>query len=356
MANGYDMIYDRSGRTLGVSELPQTVKSTMFGNVISSGNVYRGTGQTTTAKASTPTTGIVNSVSFGGGTGQAAFGNAKLNARDAYQSAIGTLMGGVDSARAAASASQEHIGHAQSDLNMARGLTDRLGAYAGSVSGEGDALSAFARSLMGGDASVGGLAGSYLGTLDKLGSVVDSITPDRYVAQAASDTQSAYDNALGQQQRALSRQGVDAGSGAAAALRQQYSRQLATALAAAKTKARGMGLEDQLKGLATLAGAQQEVANTAMSASGQATQSYAQAAGIVKDQGQAYANIGGVEVNLGELELSNDKAVQDALESAAAAQQAMAKFYQDTMPQKKTQTQYNADGTATRTTSKSYFA
>ena len=101
----------------------------------------------------------------------------------------------------------------------------------------------------------------------------------------------------------------------------------------------------------------------------QGAENVAQAAGIVQAQGDmfaaagslgatqanAFANIGGVEVNLGQLELSNNKLVQDALNEVAAAQQAMGKYYADLelaqLPSTKTVSGYR-DGKYYRETQK----
>jgi hypothetical protein len=71
------------------------------------------------------------------------------------------------------------------------------------------------------------------------------VDPDRYVATAAQDVQSAFDNQRGQNERRLARMGVNPSSGAAQALNQLYDRSLAVARAAAMQRAREQGRAEQ---------------------------------------------------------------------------------------------------------------
>jgi hypothetical protein len=126
-------------------------------------------------------------------------------------------------------------------------------------------------------------------------------------------------------------------------LQKQFTQSLATALAAMKTRARQAGLTDQVNALTQRAGLFKDALTTGAALEQQGAENVAKAAGIVQAQGDmfatagtlgatqanAFANIGGVEVNLGQLELSNNKLVQDALNNVAEAQQAMGKYYAD---------------------------
>jgi hypothetical protein len=113
------------------------------------------------------------------------------------------------------------------------------------------------------------------------------------------------------------------------------------------TAARRQGLQDQIAALTQRAGLFKDVIGAAQSVGQQGTTDLATAAGIVQKQGDmfatagsmaaqqsnAFANIGGVEINLGQLDLQSEGVVQDAISNVTAMQQAMAKFYQDTMTQ-----------------------
>ena len=54
-------------------------------------------------------------------------------------------------------------------------------------------------------------------------------------------------------------------------------------------------------------------------------------------------------MNLGNLELNNQKLVQDAIANVASAQQAMAKFYQDIMDTETTTTKVDSGNMSTTT-------
>ena len=188
------------------------------------------------------------------------------------------------------------------------------------------------------------------------------VNPDDYVASAASDAQASAQNAQGQTMREMARRGVNVGSGAYATLRDQMSRAQSVLLAATKTAARRQGLADQINALTQRAGLYKNVMDSATAVQSQAAGTLAQAAGIVQQQGDlfatagslssqqtnAYATIGGMEVNLGQLDLQSNEAVQNAINNVTAAQQAMAQFYQGTMTQ--TTNQRNPNGTHTYTT------
>jgi hypothetical protein len=167
----------------------------------------------------------------------------------------------------------------------------------------------------------------------------------------------------------MARRGVSLGSGASAALKQQLMQSLVTALSAAKTKARQQGIDAQLNALTQRAGLFKDVLTTAQGVQKQGTDNVAQAAGIVQAQGDmfqaagslgnaqtnAFANIGGVEVNLGQLELSNNKLVQDTLSNVVSAQQALAKFYGDTMDVQTSERSYKNNGVTYTKGTKTYI-
>lgn len=296
----------------------------------------------------------------------------KSDAQKAYEDAIKTISGGLDSANAASERTIGHIESADADLNSARtaasSITNAIGnvnSTASSLTGYADILrnmgldtSGLGTAILNGDSSVGGLAGEYLNAIGLAGDAALDITPDRYVSQAASDTQKAHENALGQAERNLSRQGVSASSGAYGALQSQMATSLATALAAAKTKARQTGLSDRLTALTNRAGLYGNALTKGAELQQQGAQNIASAADIVTKQGDlfatagnlanaqsnAFANIGGVEVSLGNLEVSNNKLIQGAIQAIASMQGEMAKYYADLeiakLPQTATESGY----------------
>lgn len=300
---------------------------------------------------------------LGGGTGTvtAPAVSAKTNAQNAYQGAIDTANTALGGAQDAAGKSEAHITNAAGDLGAARTAANGIGTsitninaaaaglapYAQTIAGQGGSLLDLYNSLIGGDPSVGGIAGDYLGATRDAANALAAISPDLYALMAGADVRNSYGKALDAQNRDLARRGVSAGSGAAMSLNDQFKRALATAEASAMTRARQQGISDRANALSQRAGLYQNILSTAQSAGQQGTQDFATAAGIIQKQGDlfstagslgatqtnAYANIGGVEVNLGNLDLSNEKLVQDAYQSVVSAQQAMAKFYQDTMTQ-----------------------
>jgi hypothetical protein len=351
-------VYDSKGNPISLTPINNTTLPGWYTTAV--------TPSTSQNTSSIPVSATVPSVapsvtpSAGGGVGGVGGIGGVVGGSGApyYQQAIDTMKGGLDSANAAIANSQKHIASADSDLATARGsaagITDAitrvnntaesLSPYADILRNLGVKTSGIGSSILAGDTSGGGLASQYLNALTLAGDAALKINPDRYVSMAAGDVQSSFDNAQGQFQRALSRQGVDAASGAGmSALRRQFTQSLATALAAAKTKARQAGLTDQVNALTQRTSMFKDALATGAALEQQGAENVAKAAGIVQAQGDmfaaagslgatqanAFANIGGVEVNLGQLELSNNKLVQDALNNVAEAQQAMGKYYAD---------------------------
>lgn len=116
---------------------------------------------------------------------------------------------------------------------------------AGKVVGGGLNSISVANSLLGLDPNAGGLAGEW-------GRLYRMLSGDNQVSMAAHDVQSSFQNAGGQALRDASRRGVSSGSGAMGALRQQFSRAMAVALAAAKTQARKSAIGEQSNMLGTI--------------------------------------------------------------------------------------------------------
>lgn len=363
---------------LGQSQLPSTSVNTPFGTVITSGGFYDKNGREPTY---TPTVSGWGVASWGGSGSNGLGGLAALNpasitnsssgatsltqkdkAAQAYQDAVSTAQKGYQAILGGVESANKHIASADNDLESARKSANGMSAAITNVNNSASALSPFAQSLnqigqsqlsmydqlISGDISRGGIAGDYLGAVKAAADAALNIDPDRYVSMAASDVQSAFANAQGQTERELARRGVSMGSGASVSnLRKQLAQSLAVALSAAKTKARQQGIDSQLNALTQRAGMFKDVLNTAQSAGAQASENIAKAAGIFQAQGDLYAtagqlgqsqansfaNIGGVEVNLGQLEMSNNKAVADTLNNISSAQQALGNFYKDTLTQ-----------------------
>ena len=211
-------------------------------------------------------------------------GNYQGLADSSMAGSIGSAQGGVNAANAGWDAAQNAINNANASvgkINMyagkaanaagnisgsianvntaaddVRGIAsslapyaDQLGAWGRDIYGQGvDLYGQGQQYLTGGsdimnlNADAGGLTGAYVKALQ-------AIDPNRYVAGAASDTQSAFSNAMGQMQRGLARQGVDASSGRGQAMMRQWAQATAAALSGAKTRARQVGITERLKAL-----------------------------------------------------------------------------------------------------------
>ena len=130
------------------------------------------------------------------------------------------------------------------------------------------------------------------------------IDPNRYVASAAQDVQKSMDNAQGQMQRNLARQGVNPSSGAEQAqLQKLFQQGLAVAKAAAMERARERGINDKANALQNL------IANNAntflqtggqlasIGASGQGAAVNAQnaAAGVLQNAGSLQGKAGDLQ-------------------------------------------------------------
>lgn len=225
---------------------------------------------------------------------------------------------------------------------------DQLGGIGDTLLGEGSALWDQSKDIFGQggalarlDGSAGGLAGEFVRQYNLL-------SPDRYVSQAASDVQGSYQNAWDQMVRGNARRGVSAGSGAAGALGTQYAAMLATARAAAKTKARQMGIDEQTKMLSTMTGAANTLYNmgndTAQSALaaqkagadakkgaadvlGGAADALGKAGSLQSAAGQLFANAAGIFGDAARIGIGYADSVRAAYDSLSGAQQAAARYY-----------------------------
>ena len=158
--------------------------------------------------------------------------------------------------------------------------------------------------------------------------------PNRYVATAAQDVQSSFDNARGQQQRNLSRMGVSPGSGAALANERDLSRAQAMAAAAAMTRARERGKTDQAAQFQRLIS---NNANTFLQTGGQlasiGSSMRSAGAGALGNAANVLGNAGNLYGNAGSLSLNFGKDLAGAYNALAGTQMNKADLAQKTASQ-----------------------
>lgn len=97
-------------------------------------------------------------------------------------------------------------------------------------------ISKYGLGMLGMDPSVGGVAAEWINQYGQY-------DPNMFASFAAQDARSQFENSFSQSERDLQRRGVNSSSGAAGALQRQKTQLMATAVAAAVTKARQAGLE-----------------------------------------------------------------------------------------------------------------
>ena len=235
----------------------------------------------------------VNAVLGGGGQVQQAIGNMNAQA----QNVVGQGN--------AVNQTAQQVKDTYAQLGPIAAL---LGGYGKDLWNQGSALAVIANSIFGQgnsllnmDPKAGGLAGEYM-------KMFSYLSPERYVSQAESDVQAAYQNQLGQAERDLSRRGVSATSGAFGALRRQMTSLAATASAAAKTKARQMGIDEQKGWLGNITNAANTlfgVANTtqqnALESQKAAVDAQSGSASAIDAQGKGYASVGSLQAGAGDL-------------------------------------------------------
>lgn len=182
---------------------------------------------------------------------EAALTNSQ-NALAAIQAAGAQNAGDIAAARQSAAGIDETLASLRALAEDVRAESGALAPYAQALGGYGNTLWNESQGVLGvGNGLLGmgndlfnfqdglsGLGGEYLKLYRALGG-------DSQVSMAASDVQKSFQNAAEQAERDLARRGVNVGSGASQALRQQFARAMATALAAAKTRARKASIGDQ---------------------------------------------------------------------------------------------------------------
>lgn len=282
---------------------------------------------------------------------QGSLASAQSAVTNAQNTAAG-IRGNSAGARDALKSAYGSVNQLGADASLVRksaanlsGYADQIGKYGAQLFADASGLNQSGTSILNGDTGVGGILGQYIGN-------VSSINPDAYVSMAAADQQSSYENMLGQLMRSMGRSGANPSSGNANAMKQDWARVAAAAVAGAKTRARLQGLSDQRDALSsalqTAMGFKQAAAQNTQSAANVTSQGadviqkqgslFATAAELEKEKTSMFANIAGMEVDLGNLDLAATKTVNDAIAGATAAQQAMSQFYSGFAPQTTTET------------------
>ena len=246
------------------------------------------------------------------------------------KSNIDANLGQLKQSAAAATAAANGMG---ADIDAVRGqagkvndaaaallpYADKLGGMGDALWGEGAGLYEKAMDIFGQggalvrmDPSAGGLAGEFI-------NYWNSLSPDRFVSQAASDTQGSFQNAMGQSERDLARRGVSPSSGAYGALKKQGTIAMATALAYAKQKTRQMGydlqssqLDKMVAAAEKLYGMGNQTVQEALAAQNAGVGAQKDAAGVVEGAGQLYGTAGNLFGTAGQLGASQASALAGA--------------------------------------------
>ena len=297
----------RVGSVGGLDKLPQAAmqswsstgvnKSASFGNVAAA---YQGQGDDAVK-------GSVAAAERGWSVAQDAIANAnnqvsRINmfANQAGQSA-GNISGAITNVNAAAGDVRNIAGALTPYANQLNTWGQDVYGQGLNLYNQGQQYLTGGSDIMNMNADAGGLTGAYIKALQ-------AIDPDRYVAGAASDTQSAFSNAMGQMQRGLARQGVDASSGRGQAMMRQWAQAAAAALAGAKTRARQVGITERLKALDAGTATARELAATGTNIQGAGMNAQAAggsmlkgAADVIGTQGQLTGTAGQLYGTAGQL-------------------------------------------------------
>lgn len=228
--------------------------------------------------------------------------NAILGGRGVVDNAVQNMNDIASDTKQIGSSMLQIANDAKAQYDAMRPFADILGGYGNDLWGEGQSLSLQAKDIFGQggalvnlDPNAGGLAGEFI-------KYWNSLSPDRYVSRAVSDTTSAFSNARGQAMRDLARRGVSMTSGNALEMQRKYLMDYATQLAASKTRARQQGLDAQASQLEkmtsaanTLYGMGNQLEANALSAKGQALSAQKGAADITGSVAQGYTNVGNLQ-------------------------------------------------------------
>lgn len=252
--------------------------------------------------------------------------NAVIAGKSNIDANLGLLKQNAAAATSAANGMSADIAAVRGQAGKVNDAADALLPYADKLGGLGDqlftqgsglydkAMDVFGQggALVRMDPSAGGLASQFI-------NYWNSLSPDRYVSQAASDTQSSYQNAMGQAERDLARRGVSPSSGAYGALKRQGVMAMVTALASAKQKARQMGydlqssqLDKMVAAAERLYGMGNQTAQEALAAQNAGAGLQKDAAGVVQGAGQLYGTAGNLFGTAGQLGASQASALTSA--------------------------------------------
>ena len=250
----------------------------------------------------------------------AQYGNAVATAQSGLNKILslgGQTQTDLESGRNAAADVSDSIDKVNASAGEVKAAANAMAPYASTLSGYGDDLWKYAQSVLGTGTDILN-AGNGLLNLDPTSSGVggeyvklyNALSGDNQVSMAASDIQSSYQNAGDQARRNLARRGVSSSSGAAQTLERQYAQALATALAAAKTRARKSAISDQAEMLGNITNAANSIigsgnttlntgdklAESAISAKGKAADVQGDIASQLASAGQLYASAGSLRV------------------------------------------------------------
>lgn len=265
------------------------------------------------------------SVDYAGGAAAAADATKYLQeAKDAYNASITNANAGLSAIQAGGATVQADLDKARSS---AAGITDQvagvnkaadqiatesdafrqyaylLGLYGGEMYGQGKSVADQGQGILGIGNSLLNLDGS-----TALGSeflrIYNALRGDNAASRAAADVQSSYANAYGQLVRDIARRGGSGTSGNALALKQQLQQSLATALAAAKTRARQQGLVDQASMLDKITSAGNSILSSGATVFNSGVQAEAAGASATKSASDVQSELVSALAKSGELRAS----------------------------------------------------
>lgn len=165
--------------------------------------------------------------------------------------------------------------------------------------------------------------------------IFDSYSPDRLASLAGQDVANSFDTAEGQQKRNLARSGVNPSSGRYSALGKQLITSLATAKAAAKTRASMLGIDKQsdfINSVISALGRQivgQGVSTQAQGASilGNAIGADQTAAGMLAQMASLFSSAASLEGTAANMDLGFAKDVMGQENAMAQLDTATANYY-----------------------------
>lgn len=244
-----------------------------------------------------------------------------------FDASINSAQQGVNFAVGAYNAVQPYLGKSY-DLLSKAGDTTELRKSAANVRGLTQGIADTGNTITNQGAQMYGLGSDILGLNLNSDSplvanyvrYINSLDPNARVAQAASDVQASYANALGQAERDLARRGVSATSGAAGALRRNYMQALAAAQAGAKTNQRAAGKEAQGAAL-------KEALSAAMGAQKTGTELQATGANTVANAGTNEAKAGDLFAAAARIETTVSGNMAELIKTNMGAAQAAVNAY-----------------------------